>query len=66
MVYQFEDPEGAASTLDQGVLDGLSDFGNIWGDMRVQVPLAVGCGVLRRADNDGRLDRDSTCRAACC
>ena len=42
VVYQFEDPESAASTLDQGVLDGLSDFGNIWGDVRVQAPLALG------------------------
>jgi membrane-associated phospholipid phosphatase len=41
-VYQFEDPDGAARALDQGIWDGLSDFGNIWGDARVQVPLALG------------------------
>lgn len=42
LVYQFEDAEAAAKFLNQPVLDPLSDFGNIWGDMRVQVPLALG------------------------
>jgi len=41
-VYQFEDPERAAEALDRGVWDALSDFGNIWGDVRVQAPLALG------------------------
>jgi len=41
-VYQFEDPDKAAEALNQGIWDGLSDFGNIWGDMRVQAPLALG------------------------
>jgi membrane-associated phospholipid phosphatase len=42
IVYQFEDAEGAARALDQGALDGLADFGNIWGDIRVQGTLALG------------------------
>ena len=41
-VYQFEDPDGVSKALDKGIWDGLSDFGNIWGDARVQVPLALG------------------------
>ncbi|MBW2704567.1 MAG: hypothetical protein JRF33_27435, partial [Deltaproteobacteria bacterium] len=41
IVHQFEDPEGAARALNKGALDGISDFGNIWGDMRVEVPLAL-------------------------
>lgn len=41
-VYQFEDPDGAARALNQDPWDGLSDFGNIWGDVRVQAPLALG------------------------
>lgn len=42
IVYQFEDPEGAAKFLNQPVLDPLSDFGNIWGDARLQVTLGLG------------------------
>ena len=50
-VHQFEDAERAAEALDQGVLDAVSDFGNIWGDMRVQIPLALGTwGVGAWAD----------------
>jgi len=41
-VYQFEDAEGAAEALDQGVWHVLSDVGNVWGDARLQVPLALG------------------------
>jgi membrane-associated phospholipid phosphatase len=41
-VYQFEDPDGAAKALGQEPWDSLSDFGNIWGDVRVQAPLALG------------------------
>jgi len=41
-VYQFEDPVKASEALNKGIWDGLSDFGNIWGDARVQVPLALG------------------------
>ncbi len=41
-VYQFEDPEGAAAALNKGAWNSLSDFGNIWGDLRVQAPLALG------------------------
>jgi membrane-associated phospholipid phosphatase len=53
IVYQFEDPEAAAKFLGQPVLDELSDFGNIWGDIRVQAPLALGAwGVGSWTDND--------------
>ncbi len=45
LAYEVEDPEGAVRGLDRGLLDSLADFGNIWGDMRVQVPLALGCWV---------------------
>lgn len=41
-VYQFEDPDGVAHALNKGAWDGISDFGNIWGDIRVQAPLALG------------------------
>ena len=41
LVYQFEDAEGAARALDQGIWDPLSDLGNIWGDARLQIPLAL-------------------------
>ncbi|MEJ2721226.1 MAG: phosphatase PAP2 family protein [bacterium] len=42
IVYQFEDAEGAARFLDRGGWDALSDVGNVWGDARLQVPLALG------------------------
>jgi membrane-associated phospholipid phosphatase len=41
-VYQFEDAEDAAKALDQDPWDSMSDFGNIWGDVRVQGTLALG------------------------
>ena len=41
-VHQFEDPDRATEALNKGAWDSLSDFGNIWGDMRVQAPLALG------------------------
>jgi len=41
-VYQFEDPAGAYQALDKGIWDSLSDAGNIWGDIRLQAPLALG------------------------
>ncbi len=41
-VHQFEDPGRAAEVLNKGIWDSLSDFGNIWGDIRVQVSLALG------------------------
>ena len=41
-VHQFEDPEGISEVLDQGLIDGFVDFGNIWADMVVQAPLALG------------------------
>lgn len=51
--YQIEDPDRASEALDQGILDGMSDFGNIWGDIRVQAPLALGTwGLGSWTDND--------------
>ncbi len=41
-VAQFEDPEGVARFLNQPVIDEFADFGNIWGDIRLQAPLALG------------------------
>ena len=53
VVYHFEDPDRASEKLNQGILDPLSDFGNIWGDMRVQAPLALGAwGIGSWAGND--------------
>jgi membrane-associated phospholipid phosphatase len=53
VVYQFEDPEGITRQLNKGALDELSDFGNIWGDIRVQAPLALGTwGVASWAGNE--------------
>lgn len=54
-VHQFEDPDGAADALSKGVLDPISDFGNIWGDMRVQLPLAVGSWGLGSATDNREL-----------
>ncbi len=52
VVYQFENPTSAAETLNQGALDPISDFGNIWGDIRVQTPLALGAwGIASATDN---------------
>lgn len=42
LVYQFEDPDGAMRGLDQGLMAPLADFGNIWGDARLQGTLALG------------------------
>jgi len=51
-VHQFEDADGVAETLNKGLLDPLSDLGNIWGDARVQIPLALGAwGVGSAVDN---------------
>ena len=51
IVYQFEDADGVAHALDQGIWDGMSDFGNIWGDARLQLSLALGSwGVGALAD----------------
>lgn len=40
-VYQIEDPGGASRFLDRGAIDSAVDFGNTWGDVRVQAPLAL-------------------------
>ncbi|MFT5784235.1 MAG: hypothetical protein ACI9JE_001558, partial [Candidatus Krumholzibacteriia bacterium] len=53
-VHQFEDPAGAARSLSQPGLDAASDFGNIWGDILVQAPLALGTwGLGGMTDNEG-------------
>ena len=53
VVYQFEDPDKASEALNKGIWDSLSDFGNIWGDMRVQGSLALGTwGIGSWAGND--------------
>jgi membrane-associated phospholipid phosphatase len=51
-VYQFEDPESTSDALDQGVIDAVADFGNIWGDIRVQAPLALTTWGLGSAIDD--------------
>ena len=52
-VHQFEDPVSASEALNKGIWDEFSDFGNIWGDLRVQAPLALGTwGVGSWAGND--------------
>ncbi len=53
LVYQFEDPESAVKGLNESFLDPLFDFGNIWGDARVQIPLALGTWAVGSwQDND--------------
>jgi len=39
--HEIEDPAGARRALDQGIIDPLVDSGNIYGDIRVQAPLAM-------------------------
>jgi membrane-associated phospholipid phosphatase len=46
LAHEIEDPEGATRFLNQPVIDPLADFGNIWGDIRVQAPLALGCWAV--------------------
>ncbi len=51
-VHEIEDPAGATRTLDQGAIDKMVDAGNIWGDIRVQAPLALGVwGIGGLSDN---------------
>lgn len=51
--HEIEDPDGAARAMDDTFLDPVVDFGNIWGDARVQVPLAAGCWAYGGlTDND--------------
>lgn len=40
--HEIEDPAGATRTLDQGAIDKMVDAGNIWGNILVQAPLALG------------------------
>ena len=52
-VHQFEDADRASEALNKGVWDSLSDFGNIWGDLRVQGSLALGTwGIGSWAGNE--------------
>jgi membrane-associated phospholipid phosphatase len=55
LVYQVEDPEGAVKGLNESFLDPLFDFGNIWGDARVQIPLALGCWAVGSMRDDDHL-----------
>ena len=55
LVYSIEDHDRAQEALDQGALDTLSDLGNIWGDMRVLVPLSVGSWAIGGAIGNNRL-----------
>ncbi|MBU8870948.1 MAG: phosphatase PAP2 family protein [Gemmatimonadales bacterium] len=41
IIHEFEDPDGIERALDGGWTRTLSDAGNIWGDPRVQAPLAL-------------------------
>lgn len=41
-VHGFEDAAGASRALDQGAWDSMADAGNVWGDIRIQAPLALG------------------------
>lgn len=50
-VHQFEDAPGAAQAFGRGPFDPISEFGNVWGDVRLQVPLAVGTWGLGNALN---------------
>ncbi|RKZ11467.1 hypothetical protein DRQ50_13550 [bacterium] len=53
IAHELEDPAGARRALDDNFLDPIVDFGNIWGDARVQVPLALGTWIYGGlADND--------------
>ncbi len=54
-VHSIEDPEGAVRGLNQGIMDPLADFGNIWGDARVQVPLALGCWAVGSWRDDSEM-----------
>jgi membrane-associated phospholipid phosphatase len=63
IVAQFEDPESMAARLNQPVIDELADFGNIWGDVRLQAPLALGTwgvGALAGSPDAAGLGYDLT------
>ena len=55
LVHEIEDPDGAARVMDGGFLDPIVDFGNIWGDMWVQVPLAVGAWSYGSLTDNGEV-----------
>lgn len=57
VVYQFEDADGISRALNQPVIDDLADFGNVWGDVRVQAPLALGAWGAGAWAGDERLAR---------
>ena len=53
LAREVEDPEGAIRALDHGLIDPMVDFGNIWGDIRLQFPLALGAWTVGSvADKD--------------
>jgi membrane-associated phospholipid phosphatase len=61
LVHTVEDPESVSRTLNQPVFDELADFGNIWGDVRLQAPLALaiwGIGSSTGSDEAAGLGYD--------
>ena len=54
-VHEIEDPEGAVRGLDSGIIDPIVDFGNIWGDVRVQGTLALGGWAVGTMRDDSEL-----------
>jgi len=55
VVHQFDDADGAEATFNQGVLGSLSRVGNVWGDARLQAPLALGVWGVGRWSGDQAL-----------
>ncbi len=55
LVHEIEDPEGAMRGLDGDLIDPIVDFGNIWGDIRVQAPLALGSWAVGSWRDDSEM-----------
>ncbi len=55
VAYEIEDADGISRALDQGLIDSFADFGNIWGSMPVQAPLAAGCWIVGGSTGDAEL-----------
>jgi membrane-associated phospholipid phosphatase len=51
-VHEIEDADGARRALDRGIIDPVVDAGNVYGDIRVQAPVAVAVWAYGRALND--------------
>lgn len=53
LAHEIENPDGARRALDQGAIDAVVDFGNLYGSIEVQTPLILGCWALgSMQDND--------------